>query len=77
MDNIPRGIAFVLLSIVFFVALDTTAKFMTGVLDPAQTPELTVDVESVEAVGGDLTIKVEDNTDDGLATSFPCCCCPC
>lgn len=36
MDNIPRGIAFVLLSIVFFVALDTTAKFMTGVLDPVQ-----------------------------------------
>lgn len=35
-DNIPRGIAFVLLSIVFFVALDTTAKFMTGVLDPVQ-----------------------------------------
>ena len=36
MDNIPRGIAFVLLSIVFFVSLDTTAKFMTGSLDPIQ-----------------------------------------
>jgi drug/metabolite transporter (DMT)-like permease len=36
LDNIPRGIAFVLLSIVFFVSLDTTAKFMTGSLDPIQ-----------------------------------------
>jgi len=35
-DNIPRGIAFVLVSILFFVALDTTAKFMTGTLDPVQ-----------------------------------------
>ncbi len=36
MDNIPRGITFVLLSIVFFVSLDSTAKFMTGSLDPMQ-----------------------------------------
>jgi len=36
LDNVPRGVAFVLLSIVFFVALDTTAKYMTGLLDPLQ-----------------------------------------
>lgn len=36
MDNVPRGIAFVLMSIVFFVSLDTTAKYMTGTLDPVQ-----------------------------------------
>ncbi len=36
MDNIPRGILFVLLAILCFVSLDTVAKFMGGVLDPLQ-----------------------------------------
>ena len=36
MDNIPRGIAMVLLSILFFVALDTTAKLMTQTHPPFQ-----------------------------------------
>jgi len=35
-DNVPRGIVFVFLSIAFFVSLDTTAKFMTGSMDPLQ-----------------------------------------
>lgn len=36
MDNIPRGIVMVLLSIVFFVSLDTTAKLMTQSHPPFQ-----------------------------------------
>jgi drug/metabolite transporter (DMT)-like permease len=36
LDNIPRGIALILLSLVFFVSLDTTAKLMTEVYPPFQ-----------------------------------------
>ena len=36
MDNIPRGIAFILLSIFFFVSLDMTAKLMTELHPPLQ-----------------------------------------
>ncbi len=36
MDNIPRGIAFTLLSIAFFVALDSAAKVMTQTHPPLQ-----------------------------------------
>jgi drug/metabolite transporter (DMT)-like permease len=35
-DNIPRGIVMVLLSILFFVSLDTTAKLMTETHPPFQ-----------------------------------------
>lgn len=36
MENVPRGIACCLLSILFFVSLDTMAKLMTETLDPLQ-----------------------------------------
>ncbi|MBC6438849.1 MAG: DMT family transporter [Rhodospirillales bacterium] len=36
MDNIPRGIVLILLSIFFFVSLDTTAKLMTEAHPPLQ-----------------------------------------
>lgn len=36
LDNVPRGIVFALLSVAFFVSLDTTAKYMTARLDPLQ-----------------------------------------
>ncbi len=36
MDNIPRGIALMLVSVVFFVSLDSAAKIMTETLPPLQ-----------------------------------------
>ncbi len=36
MDNIPRGTAFFLLSLVFFVSLDSLAKHLTQIYSPVE-----------------------------------------